>query len=71
MATKLVFERRAELTRHCREGKTCLSGRVTPGEFERSLSGEAFGIGGVGFAQSVRRSDTRDLIHPTERTAGE
>ena len=71
IAAQIRFQRGAEHAGHGHETQAGLSGGVTPGEFKRRLGCKAFRIGGVRFAQSVRRSDARDLMHSTERTAGE
>ena len=67
MATKLVFERRAELTRHCYEGKPGLAGGIPSRKFKCRLRGEAFGVGWPCLAQGVGSPDAGDLTAAVER----
>ena len=67
MATKLVFERRAELTRHSYEGKAGLAGGIPSRKFKCRLRGEMLGVCRPRFAQGVGSLDAGDLAAAVER----
>ena len=67
MATELVFERRAELTRHSHEGKAGLAGGIPSRKFKCRLRGETFGVCRPCFAQGVGSLDAGDLAAAVER----